>query len=243
MTVLVVGASGATGKLLVSRLLDLDVHVRAVVRNKSSLPESISRHERLTVIEGSILEFSDSDIAHHVEGCDAIASCLGHNMNFRGVFGKPRRLVRDTVRRLWKSVCTETRDVPVKFVLMNTAGNRNMDLSERVSFGEHLILGIIRTLLPPHSDNETAADVLRREVGQQHPCMEWVVVRPDTLIDADEPGGYTAHPSPVRSAIFNPGTTSRINVAYFMAELIRDQEVWHRWKGQMPVIYNDQSKK
>lgn len=28
------------------------------------------------------------------------------------------------------------------------------------------------------------------------------------------------HPSPTRSAVFNPGRTSRINVAHFMADLV-----------------------
>ncbi len=32
--------------------------------------------------------------------------------------------------------------------------------------------------------------------------------------------------------------TSRINVGHFMADLITDEEIWNRWKGQMPVIYN-----
>jgi len=49
---------------------------------------------------------------------------------------------------------------------------------------------------------------------------------------------YEIHPSPTRSAIFNAGQTSRINVGHFMAELVTDDETWNKWKGQMPVIYN-----
>lgn len=37
------------------------------------------------------------------------------------------------------------------------------------------------------------------------------------------------------------GETSRINVAHFMADLITDDGLWSRWKGQMPVIYNQRS--
>jgi len=39
-------------------------------------------------------------MAQHVAGCDAVASCLGHNLTFKRLFGKPRRLVTDAVRRL-----------------------------------------------------------------------------------------------------------------------------------------------
>ena len=46
------------------------------------------------------------------------------------------------------------------------------------------------------------------------------------------------HLSPIRSAIFDAGKTSRINVGCFMADLIGDEEVWNQWMGKMPVIYN-----
>ena len=29
-----------------------------------------------------------------------------------------------------------------------------------------------------------------------------------------------------------------LNVAAFMNKLITDQNIWEKWKGQMPVIYN-----
>jgi hypothetical protein len=68
--------------------------------------------------------------------------------------------------------------------------------------------------------------------------IEWVVVRPDTLVNADLATEYEVHSSPTRSAIFDPGNTSRINVARFMADLITGDDLWTRWRGQMPVIYN-----
>ena len=55
---------------------------------------------------------------------------------------------------------------------------------------------------------------------------------------ADEVTGYMVVPSPIRSAIFNAGRTSRINVSHFMVDLITDNDTWYNWKGQMPVIYN-----
>lgn len=64
------------------------------------------------------------------------------------------------------------------------------------------------------------------------------MVRPDNLIDDSSVSPCTVYASPTRSAIFNPATTSRINVAHFMTDLITDSAIWAEWKGQMPVIYN-----
>jgi hypothetical protein len=121
---------------------------------------------------------------------------------------------------------------------MNTTGNRNRDLDEQISTGQKCVIGLIRLLLPPHADNEDAADYLRTQIGQDDGTIEWAVVRPDGLCDEAEVSEFAVHPSPTRSAIFDAGVTSRINVGRFMADLIGDNEIWNQWKGKMPVIYN-----
>jgi hypothetical protein len=121
---------------------------------------------------------------------------------------------------------------------MDTTGNRNRDLSEPISFGQKCVIWLLRLLLPPHVDNEKAADYLYTEISQKDGIIEWAAVRPDGLIDENEVTEYEIHPSPTRSAIFDAGTTSRINVGHFMAVLITDQDTWTKWKGTMPVIYN-----
>lgn len=235
---LVVGASGATGRLLVTQLLNKGHHVRAVVRSTSKVLDSLSDHENLTIVRANVLELSDEETRQLVTGCHAIASCLGHNISFKGIYGKPRRLVRDTARKLCKAVKEINPASPVKFVLMNTTGNSNRDVPEKVSLGQSVVIGLLRVVLPPHVDNEQAADFLRVEIGQNDSQIEWVAVRPDGLIDEDDVSEYKLFPSPIRSAIFNPGKTSRINVGNFVARLITEPNVWTEWKGQMPVIYN-----
>ncbi len=238
MTILVVGASGETGRLLVGQLLNQGHHVKAVVRSPEKLPGSWKSDKRLQLITASLLDLSDREMVELTLGCDAIASCLGHNMSLKGIYGQPRKLVTDATRRLCNAIETNRAERPVKYVLMNTTGNRNRNLNEPVSFAQKCVIGLLRLLLPPHVDNEQAADYLRTQVGQDNPFIEWAAVRPDGLIDEGEVTGYTIHPSPIRSAIFNPGKTSRINVGHFMAQLISDAGLWKQWKGQMPVIYN-----
>ena len=236
--ILVVGASGATGRLLVEQLLERGQSVKAVVRSADKFSDEIKHHARLSMIRASVLDLSDAELAQHVQGCSAVASCLGHNLNFKGIYGQPRRLVTEATRRLCLAIKANRSEKLTKFVLMNTTGNSNRDLHEPISMAQRCVIGLLRLLLPPHVDNEQAADYLRTEIGQHDPAIQWAAVRPDNLTNEDRVTEYELHPSPIRSAIFDAGKTSRINVAHFMASLITDEELWNQWKGQMPVIYN-----
>lgn len=241
MSILVVGASGATGRLLVKELLSRGLDVKVIVRSPEKLPGAVKNHPSLSVIQASVLELSDAEMIRHVGGCKAVASCLGHNVSFTGIYGQPRRLVTDAISRLCNAIKSNKPEAPVRFVLMNTAGNSNRSLHERISFAQKCVIVLLRLLLPPHVDNEKAADYLRINIGQNDGTIEWTAVRPDTLIDETEVTAYEVHASPMRSAIFNAGSTSRINVSHFMADLITDDNTWNTWKGRMPVIYNKES--
>ncbi len=232
MKVLVLGGTGATGKLAVQQLLDQGHCVVALVRNALAL----SSHERLHIIEQTALTISRQELTGILAGCDAAICCLGHNLTWKGVYGAPQMLVRDSIQRLCESI-NAPRQAPIRIVLMNTTGNRNLDQAEPVSFAQHCVLCLLRLLLPPHVDNERAANYLRT-TQKNNPLIEWVAVRPDSLIDEKKVTPYTSHLSPTRSAIFNAGKTSRINVAHVMSQLSVDNELWQQWKGKMPVIYN-----
>ncbi|OUR90820.1 NAD-dependent epimerase [Flavobacteriales bacterium 34_180_T64] len=241
MTILVVGASGATGIQLVEQLLIQRHKVKVVVRSPEKLPESWKRNNDLQIISASILEMSDIEMSQHVIDCHSIVSCLGHSMTWKGIYGQPRKLVTDATRRLCEAIKINNPERPIKYVLMNTTGNRNRDLNEPISFGQKCVIGLLRLLLPPHVDNENAADYLRTQIGQNNDFIEWTAVRPDTLTNEEIVTDYEIYASPTRSAIFNAGKTSRINVGHFMANLLSDENLWITWKGQMPVIYNKSS--
>ncbi len=238
MTILVAGASGATGKQLVEQLLNTKQKVKVIVRSPEKLPESWKNNKQLTIIQASILDITEDEMAEYVQDCDAVASCLGHNMSWKGIYGKPRKLVTDAVNLLCIAIKKSVPNKPIKFVLMNTTGNSNRDLNEPISKGQKIVIGLLRLLLPPHVDNEKAADYLRTKIGQKNNFIEWVAVRPDGLVNEDVVTEYEVYPSPTRSAIFEAGKISRINVGHFMAELISENDLWNRWKGQMPVIYS-----
>ena len=237
MTILVAGASGATGRRLVEELLNRGHNVRVIVRSPLSLPESIKDHKLLSIIKASLLELTDEEMQHHVADCSAVASCLGHNLTFKGLFGKPRRLVTEATRRLCNAIKANESETTSKYVLMNTVANRNRGLNEPLPFTHKFLIFLLRHFLPPQSDNEQAAEYLRAVIGTQDNAIEWTAIRPSKLIDKENVSEIEIHPSPTRS-IFNDGEISRINVGHFMADLITDSDLWNQWKGQMPAIYN-----
>ena len=241
MVILVVGATGATGSILVEELLSRGHVVKAIVRSKESISKSLRKHDNLQLITVSILNISLDDMVKIIKDCDAVASCLGHNLTLKGIWGNPRLLVTDAARLICNSIekCNQLK--PKKYVLMNSAGVSNRDLNEQVSFGQKCIISLIRFLLPPHADNEKASDYFRMGVGQNNNYIEWSIVRPDNLTNEGNVTEYELYPSPIRSAIFNPGKTSRINVSHFIADLISHEYIWNKWKGKMPVIYNKES--
>ncbi len=244
MKVLVLGGTGATGRLVIGELLERGHGVVAIVRSAERVPEAVRAHERLRVMVGTALDMDAEALAEIVSGCEACVSCLGHAVSVRGIWGPPYRLVRDSVRRVCEAAAAEgeARAAPFRVVLMNSTGCRAP--GERVSMAQRVVVGLVRVLVPPHADNESAARYLRGlnlELGSGSGSgVEWCVVRPDGLTDAEGPSEAVIHPSPVRSAIFDPGKTSRANAARFMAELAAGGEAWQAWRGRSPVIYNAQ---
>jgi len=238
MATLVLGASGATGRLVVQQLLEQGIPVKAMVRSAARLPDALQPQDNLSIVEASAAELSVGQWQQHLVGVESVISCLGHNLSFRGVYGHPRRLVTDVLRRIFQALEHLRPEQPVKYVLMNSTGVRNTELGEKHSFGEIVVIKLLRRVLPPHADNEDAALFLRKQVGNHNSRMQWVIVRPDGLTDETDVSDYVEKPLPVCSPIFDNGKTSRINVSHFMMRLLTDSETWQLWVGQSPVLYN-----
>ena len=73
-----------------------------------------------------------------------------------------------------------------------------------------------------------------KKIGQNSRYLEWCIVRPDSLINADV-SPYELMQSPV-TGIFSGRPTTRANVADFMRRLIDDEYLWKTWRFKMPVI-------
>jgi NAD(P)-dependent dehydrogenase (short-subunit alcohol dehydrogenase family) len=251
--VVVAGATGATGRLVVRLLLEHGARVRALVRPGragalvAALGEAAARAgERLAVVEGASLpELSAAELDARVAGCDAIVQCLGHNLSLSGVALPPWRLVRDSCRALAEAA----QRVPpppqgkVRLVVMGTVGVMDPDGSELAlrSWGQRLILNGLLMAIPPHADNWATATYLRSTLGSANDRLSWCLVRPDALTDATEVTPYT-HQTALFPGIFdNQKRTSRINTAHFMAQLAADPEAFAPYAGKMPTVIDTDS--
>ena len=211
--------------------------MRAIVRARGRLPADVIGNPKLTVIEADLLSLPDEELRQHLRGCDAIISCLGHVLSLKGIFGAPRDLVTSATRRLCRGVEALRPPAPAKFILMSSVSvHRSARLDPRRGRFERAFVAVLRGLLPPAKDNQRAADFLLEEVGPNHPLIQWVVVRPDSLLE----GGvseYTLHEGLVNS-LLAPGSTNMANVAHFVGELLTVPQTWAAWKGKLPVIVN-----
>ncbi|CAH9062174.1 hypothetical protein PSECIP111951_02639 [Pseudoalteromonas holothuriae] len=236
--VLVLGASGATGKHVVTCLLKHDLKVVTIVRESSTLAPIYEHNDNYDEVRAQIDTLDIEVLAKLISQCNTVICCLGHNLSIQGIYGKPRKLVVNALMKVTSAISKLEKKAKTKVILMNTTGVRNRDIDEAPPLSQNLVIGLLRCTLPPQVDNELAADHLRVNIGQNHPYIEWVSVRPDALIDEQAVSQYDITASPTRNAIFDAAQTSRINVAKFMCELTLDERLWRKWEGQMPVIYN-----
>lgn len=235
--VLLLGATGRTGSRVLTQLLERGVPVRAIVRSAARLPPGVATSPLLTVVEAELTSMSTDALSEHVAGHHTVISCLGHTISLRGVLGPPRDLVEAAVRKVAAAVASLRPAAPVRLILMSSVSvHRPVRADARRGAVERAFMGVMRGLVPPARDNQRAADVLAAEVGGDAPFLEWVVVRPDSLIDG-ETSAYRLEEGLVAS-LFKPDTTRMANVAHFMAELATDEAAWRRWCGSMPVVFD-----
>lgn len=233
--VLILGATGRTGGRVVTQLLDRGVAVRAIVRSADRLPSDVAGHPLLEVVEADLLTMPTADLVDHLDGCDAVISCLGHPISVRGVLGPPHDLVRHALHQVRAAIEASPPPAPVRLILMGSVSvNQSKRADSRRGAAQRAFLWGLRLVLPPSRDNQRAADFLARVVGPAEPHLHWVVVRPDTLEEGDV-GEYVVHEAIV-SSLFRPDHTRMAHVAHFMCELVTDDTTWERWRSRMSVV-------
>ena len=238
-TALVVGATGATGRHVVAQLLghaDLE-HVKVIVRSATKMRQSLKDlncpdTSRLQILEASLLDLSDKELLQETADVDVVISCLGHTLDWKGIYGHPRELVTDATKRLTNALI-EQKNESAKFILMGSDGVAWEGNDDVRSFFERCIISLIRFLIPPHRDNEKAAAYLLSQKS-----LEWVIVRPTDLVDEAPSPSYTLYSKP-QGSLFGSGTATRSYVAKAMVALATNKELWSQWKFKMPVLIDD----
>ncbi len=235
------GASGKTGRLLVEQLLESGISVTAVARSDAWLKEGWVNDSTFTLTIKDVSLMSETEFVDLIREHSIVYCTLGHHISIKGIWGEPLRLVSNTISNICDAITVINPLKPIRMILMASTGCRNKLIAEKTPLSQSLAIGIIRRLIPPHLDNEIAVETLVNQAMASSSSLEWVIVRPDTLIDESTVTTYETVPSPVRNAVFSPGQSSRINVANLMSRLGFEDNLWDEWKGKMPVLYDVKS--
>jgi uncharacterized protein YbjT (DUF2867 family) len=197
--ILIIGATGGTGRQLLVRALEQGYVVRALVRDPGKLSVE---HPHLTVVHGDVLDYSDVEKA--VRGQDAVISALGHKRFF-----VLTRILSEGTRNVLRAM--ETHNVR-RFVCETSLG-----IGDSVGrMGLYYSLLVIPFILPLYFWDKT-----RQERLIAASKLEWVIVRPAVLTNAVA-RGVSHHGRKVGSFLWTV-RIARADVADFMLEqLVND---------------------
>lgn len=210
MNIIVFGASGATGRLLVQAALAAGHRVTAFVRDPERFTQA---HSNLRLVTGDAMDASS--VAAAVAGHDAVICALGT---------MPERR-EDRARR--------QPDVPVCSVgtsnilaAMDAAGCRRLLVESSASVGDSYasaILGagfIIRMAL-----KQVMADKELQEAATMASSCDWTIFRPVRLTNAPAKGGLKSGVG-LRWSIASRAT--RADVANFMVAAVSDRTTYRK---------------
>jgi uncharacterized protein YbjT (DUF2867 family) len=198
MRVLVIGATGGTGRALVEQALAQGHQVTAFVRNPAKLR---IEHANLHVAKGDVLDYATLESA--MRGQDAVLSALGHVP-----YPYPTEIQSDGMRNILRAM--QTCEVPR--LICETA----LGIGDSVGrLGLPHTFFILPLILPFYM-----WDKLRQEELITASDRDWVIVRPGVLTNG-EPRGTYRHGPKVGSYLW-PALISRADVADFMLKQLKD---------------------
>ena len=192
--VLIVGATGGTGRQLVAQALERGLAVTALVRDPSRLTIV---HPQLTVFRGNVLD--PESVAAAMRGQEAVLSALGHKR-----FYPPNRILSEGTRNLLKAM--EAHGVR-RFVCETSLG-----IGQSAGrLGVYYTFFTIPLVLPFYYWDKT-----RQERIVASSPLEWVIVRPGLLTNGAKSGRYRHGPR--IGSLFWTMRVSRADVADFMLD-------------------------
>jgi putative NADH-flavin reductase len=195
--ILVLGASGPTGRQVVSQALDQGHQLTAFVRDPKRMPLT---HERLRLVTGDVTD-EGPVLRSAVGGQDAVISALGVGMTFRS---------HDLI----------TRSVPKIVAAMESQGVTRLVFTSAFGVGSTWIdvpplpRIMIRLLLRDiYADKAAGEEVLRRSQ------LDWTLVYPVALTHGRKTGRYrVGERLPLRGL----PTISRADLAAFLLAELAD---------------------
>lgn len=209
-TVVVFGANGGSGRVLVQQGLDAGHQVRAVTRHPEQFP---LEHSRLSVVRTDVNDPESVDAV--VEGADAVVSALGVPYT-----RAPITLYSRSARHIVEAM--HRHKVRRLVVVSSTAVDPRAGSQGRF-ITDHLIAPLVhrlgRTL---YADMQAMEDLVRVS------GLDWTIVRPPALADAGTVGRYRTANTFIRGTY-----ATRPDLAAFMLDELTAHA---RYRGEIAYI-------
>jgi putative NADH-flavin reductase len=197
MRLVLLGATGGTGREVLERALAAGHEVTAVVRDRSALPARYG----LTVEQGDV---TDADLLErYLVGADALVSALGSRASLREPVTLYSRSSEAMVEALGRA--------RVKRLLVVTAGGYVKDSSAHWWFRWAMQPILVRVLRHAYDDMQRMEAIIERS------DLDWTIVRPARLVDGPETGSYRT----VTGGLVPSGwTIARADVAHLLLDAL-----------------------
>ncbi|ADH62699.1 NmrA family protein [Allomeiothermus silvanus DSM 9946] len=207
MKVVVFGASGRTGKLLVEQALAAGHEVTAFVRDPSKLG---IRHERLRVVQGKLEETEKVEQA--IAGQDVVFSAVGPVRGER----------KDIMELAAKQILSAMKKHGLRRLVTLTGAGVPQPGDQPKIFDRlmRFLLGVLA--------KDVLQDSIRHAELVRDSGLDWTIVRVPVLTDGPARGNYRIGMVGVNSG----ARISRADVAAFMLKAATDKEMI----GKAPVI-------
>jgi len=198
MNLLVIGATGGTGRAIVEQALSQGHNVTAFVRNPAKMR---IKQDRLTVVQGNVLNYES--VAAAAQGKDAVLSALGH----KRWFIKTSILSEGT-----KNIITAMQKHGVRRLVCETSLGVG---DSRGKLGLYYTLFVIPFIVYFYFRDKEQQERYIRESA-----LDWIIVRPGQLTNGRKRVTYRHGPE-VGSRLLTV-RISRGDVADFMLRQVRD---------------------
>ncbi len=198
MNLLIIGATGGTGRELVKQALEQGHTVTAFARNPAKVR---IQHPNLTVVQGDVLDYISVENA--IKGKDAVLSALGH----KKWFIKTSILSRGT-----KNIITSMEKLSVKRFICETSLGVG---DSRGRLGLYYTLFVIPFIIYFYFRDKKLQEECIKESS-----LDWIIVRPGQLTNGRKRGVYRHGPD-IGNYILTVWI-SRADVADFMLKQLTD---------------------
>ncbi|HLF14399.1 MAG TPA: SDR family oxidoreductase [Bacteroidota bacterium] len=210
MNILLIGATGGTGRAILEQALERGHRVTALVRR----PEKVTtKHERLTVVKGNVLE--PVSLGKAMPGHDAVLSALGHKRWF-----VKTTILSEGTRNI---IAAMERHGVKRFVCETALGIGDT----RGRMGLYYTLFVIPVIIWFYfRDKELQEECIRKST------LDWIIVRPGRLTNGRKRGTYR-HGASIGNWLWTV-CISRASVADFMLMQLADDT----YLRKSPVVAN-----